>query len=145
MILEERKKKAMTVDNDEDDGIGGFNATGPAKPKNNENNDELSNNRDSMKKVNTDNKKTAQEIELENKAKIEEWKAQHLKRRQFLKENGINIITMLEEIDFDRVDIIQLSNIVSGIHQTKLEEEENEYLKSYFKYLRREIYDVSYL
>jgi len=141
VVLEERKKKAMVADNDEDDGIGGFNATGPAKPKNNENDDATNNNQNTMKKSNTNNKKTAQEIELEKKAEMEEWKEQHIKKRQFLKENGINIINMLEEIDFDSVDIIELCKLVYGIRQTKLEEEENENLKSYFKYLRREICD----
>jgi len=135
----------MVADNDEDDGIGGFNATGPTKPKNDENDNAADNSQDTMKKPNSSNKKTAQEIELEKKAKIKEWKEEHKKKSQFLKENGINIINMLEEIDFDSVDIIELCKLVYGINKTKLEEEENENLKNYFKYLRREICDVSYI
>ncbi|ORX54869.1 WD40 repeat-like protein [Piromyces finnis] len=134
--LEERKKKAMQIQNDDDDnGLGGFNATGPSKSKSKSDDDQDQ----EMPKIG--NKKNAQEKELEKKTKREEWKTTYEKRRKFLEENGINIISMLESIEFDKVDILELSKIVNGIRKSKLEEEENEVLKSYFKYIRKEICD----
>jgi len=134
----------MQVQNDDDDnGIGGFNATGPAKTKDKPEENEDENDIDMPKTTVGNNKKTAQEKELEKKAKIEEWKASYEKRRQFLLENGISILTMLESIEFDKVDVLELSKIVNNIPRSKLDEEEFENLKCYFKYLRREICDVN--
>ena len=55
--------------------------------------------------------------------KQEEWmeKNTYKKKQMFLKENGINIITMLEEIEFDKIDILELNRLLNNIHKTKLE------------------------
>ena len=55
--------------------------------------------------------------------KQEEWmeKNTYKKKQMFLKENGINIITVLEGIEFDKIDILELNRLLNNIHKTKLE------------------------
>jgi len=138
-ILEERKKKAIHVNDEEDDGIGGFNATGPAKPKEPEENEEINIEKTNIvnSNKNTHNKKKDKET------LTKEWKDNYEIKRKYLEENGVSIITMLENIEFNGTDILELSKLLNSIKKSKMEIEENNNLKSYFKYLRKEICDVN--
>ena len=137
-ILEERKKKALQINDEEDDGIGGFNATGPVKPKESEKDSNIKEEKRNNTNINKNNKDKTPNKEL----LAQKWKENYDIKRKYLEENGIIIITMLENIEFNGINIIELSKLLNSIKKTKLEVEENDNLKSYFKYLRKEICDV---
>ncbi|ORY52261.1 WD40 repeat-like protein, partial [Neocallimastix californiae] len=136
-ILEERKKKALQINDEEDDGIGGFNATGPVKPKESEKDSNIKEEKRNNTNINKNNKDKTPNKEL----LAQKWKENYDIKRKYLEENGIIIITMLENIEFNGINIIELSKLLNSIKKTKLEVEENDNLKSYFKYLRKEICD----